>query len=61
MTKLTEDIDNFSGKHSRGIRYDIKANGEVIYHDIVEETVDALVDDMEKKPWLYDNIEVEKI
>ena len=61
MTKLTEDIDNFSGKHSRGTRYDIKANGEVIYHDIAESAVDALVEDMEKRPYLYDCIEVKEI
>lgn len=61
MTKLSCDIDNFSGKHSRGVRYDIISNGSVIYHDVSESEVDFLCDEMERKPWLYDNIEVVSI
>ena len=58
MTRLDYDIDNFGGRNGRGIRYDIKADGVVIYHDVAEESVDKLCEDMEHKPWLYDNIEV---
>lgn len=58
MTRLDYDIDNFSGRNGRGIRYDIKAGGVAIYHDIPEESVDRLCEEMERKPWLYDNIEV---
>ena len=58
MACLDYDIDNFSGRNCRGTRYDIKADGVVVYHDIAEESVDRLCEEMERKPWLYDNIEV---
>lgn len=58
MARLDYDIDNFSGQNGRSIMYDIKADGVVIYHDIPEESVDRLCEEMERKPWLYDNIEV---
>lgn len=59
--ELSYDIDNFSGRYNRSARYDIKADGVVIYHDIPEESVDRLCEEMENKPWLYNNIEVIEI
>ena len=56
--ELSYDIDNFSGRHNRGTRYDIKADGYAVYHDVAEESVDRLCEEMERKPWLYNNIEV---
>lgn len=58
MARLDYDIDNFSGRHYRGTRYDIVADGDIVYHDIPDEAVDRLVEEMERKPWLYSNIEV---
>lgn len=58
MTRLDYDIDNFSGKNSRGDRYDIYADGELAYSDVSESEVDSLVADMEAKPWLYGKIAV---
>lgn len=59
--ELSYDIDNFSGNHSRGVRYDILADGCIVYHDIPEESVDRLCEEMERKPYLYNNIEVKEI
>lgn len=39
MARLDYDIDNFSGRWSRGTRYDIELNGRVYYRDVPEETV----------------------
>lgn len=61
MPRLDYDIDNFSGMQGRGIRYDIFSNGSVIYHDIPEEAVDYLCEQMERKPYLYSNIEVKEL
>lgn len=61
MARLDYDIDNFSSRNGRGIRYNIKADGMVIYHDIPEESVDRLCEEMERKPWLYSNIECIKL
>lgn len=58
MARLDYDIDNFSGLNGRGTRYDIMANGCVVYHDIPEDVVDRLCSEMERKPWLYRDIEV---
>lgn len=44
--ELYYDIDNFSGRYSRGIRYDIISDGNVIYHDVPEESVDRLCEEM---------------
>ena len=61
MATLNYDIDNFSGTNTRGTRYDILSEGEVVYHDIPEESVDRLCEDMERKPYLYSNIKVVEI
>ena len=61
MARLDYDIDNFSGRNGRGIRYDILSDGCVIYHDVAEEAVDRLCEEMEHKPYLYKNIEVKEI
>ena len=61
MTRLDYDEDNFSGTQGRGSRYDIIADGEVVYHDIPEESVDRLCEELERKPWLYTNIEAKEI
>ena len=58
MTRLDYDIDNFSGTNGRGTRYDIVSDGEVIYHDVAEEEVDRLCEEMERKPYLYCDIKV---
>lgn len=58
MARLDYDIDNFSGNYSRGTRYDILDDGCVIYHDVSEDEVDKLCEQMEQKPWLYSKIEV---
>ena len=60
-TRLDYDIDNFSRRNGRGTRYDIKADGYIVYHDIAEEAVDKLCEEMEHKPWLYGEIEVREI
>lgn len=60
-TRLDYDIDNFSGRQGRGTRYDILSDGDVVYHDIDEEAVDNLCNEMEHKHWLYGEIEVREI
>lgn len=50
MARLDYDIDNFSGNNGRGTRY-----------DIAEEAVNRLCEEMERKPWLYSNIEVKEL
>ena len=61
MAQLDYDEDNFSGIQVRGTRYDILSDGDVVYHDISEEAVDKLCEEMERKPWLYGEIEVIEI
>ena len=61
MARLDYDEDNFIGRQGRGTRYDIIAYGFVVYHDIAEEAVDRLCEEMERKPWLYGEIEVMEI
>ncbi len=61
MTRLDYDEDNFSGTNGRGTRYDIIADGIVVYHDVPEESVDRLCEEMEHKPWLYNNIETKEL
>lgn len=39
MARLDYDMDNFSGRWSRGTRYDIELNGSVYYSDVPEESV----------------------
>lgn len=61
MVRLDYDEDNFSGIQVRGTRYDILSDGDVVYHDISEEAVDKLCEEMERKPLLYGEIEVIEI
>lgn len=61
MERLDYDEDNFSVQQGRGTRYDILSDGDVVYHDIDEEAVDNLCNEMEHKPWLYGEIEVREI
>lgn len=61
MERLNYDEDNFSGIQGRGTRYDILSDGDVVYHDITEEAVDKLCEEMEHRPWLYREIEVREI
>ena len=61
MARLDYDEDNFSGIQVRGTRYDILSDGDVVYHDISDEAVDKLCEEMERKPWLYGEIEVIEI
>ena len=61
MTRLDYGIDNFSGPQGRGARYDILSDGVVVYHDVPEESVDRLCEEMERKPYLYGNIEVNEL
>lgn len=61
MTPLNYDIDNFSGRNSRGARYDIIADDAIIYHDVCEDEIDTLIERMRQKPYLYNNIEAVRI
>lgn len=61
MARLNYDEDNFSNRQGRGTRYDILSDGDVVYHDIAEEAVNKLCDEMEHKPLLYGEIEVIEI
>lgn len=47
-TRLDYDEDNFSGNYSRGPRYDIYFGSDCIYHDVPEEAVDRLADEVER-------------
>lgn len=49
MATLHHDIDNFSGRYSRGTRYDIYVNGYKEYSDASEEEVDRLCDELDRK------------
>lgn len=57
-TRLDYDEDNFSGTQSRGARYDICSDGDCIYHDVPEEVVDRLADEVERK---YGSVDVQEI
>ena len=48
-TELNYDVDNFSGRFSRGDRYNILVDGDVYYRDVPEESVQKLVLDLERK------------
>ena len=61
MARLDYNEDNFSGQQGRGKRYDILSDGDVVYHDIADEAVDKLCEEMEHKTWLYGEIEVREI
>ena len=61
MARLDYDEDNVSRRQGRGTRYDILSGGEVVYHDIAEEAVDKLCNEMEHKQWLYGEIEMREI
>ena len=61
MALLNYDEDNFSNRQGRGTRYDILSGGDVVYHDIAEEAVDKLCEEMERNPLLYGEIEVIEI
>ena len=56
MTRLDYDMDNFSGRWSRGARYDILVNGNPYYRDVCEEVVDRLARELEEKG--YTNVSV---
>jgi hypothetical protein len=49
MARLDYDMDNFSGRWSRGTRYDIKLNGETYYADVPEDVVDKLACELEEE------------
>ncbi len=61
MTTLNYDEDNYFGTYNRGTRYDIYNGDELVYHDVSEYQVDYLAAEMDKKPWIYDNIIVKEI
>lgn len=61
MTRLDYDIDNFSGRNSRGNRYNIYADGDLVYSDVSENEVNTLIADMERKPWLYESVEARRV
>jgi hypothetical protein len=52
-------MDNFSGRWSRGPRYDILVDGEVYYSDVPDESVDRLYADLERRG--YENIQVQEL
>lgn len=49
MARLDYDMDNFSGRWSRGTRYDIELNGNVYYSDVAEDVVDKLARELEEE------------
>lgn len=49
MTRLDYDMDNFSGRWSRGQRYDILVDGNPYYTDVCEDAVDKLRLDLEQR------------
>lgn len=49
MTRLDYDMDNFSGRWSRGTRYDIELNGSVCYRDVPEESVWRLASELREE------------
>lgn len=49
MARLDYDMDNFSGRWSRGTRYDIELNGNPYYTDIPEDVVDKLARELREK------------
>lgn len=49
MARLDYDMDNFSGRWSRGKRYDIELNGNPYYTDIPEDVVDRLARELREK------------
>ena len=55
-TELDYDIDNFSGRFSRGNRYNILVDGDIYYRDVPEESVQKLVLNLEREG--HDNVEV---
>lgn len=57
-TRLDYDEDNFSGTQSRGARYDICSDGYCVYHDVPEEVVDRLADEVERQ---YGSVDVQCI
>ena len=59
--RLDYDEDNFSGRQGRCTRYDVLSDGDIVYHNIAEEAVNKLCNEMEHKPWLYGEIEVIEI
>ena len=58
-TTLDYDMDNFSGRWSRGTRYDILVDDEPYYSDVPEESVDRLISDLERQG--YENIRAVEI
>ena len=48
-TTLDYDMDNFSGRWSRGPRYDILVDGYTEYSDVPDEAVDRCCDEIERK------------
>ena len=55
-TELDYDVDNFSGRFSRGNRYNILVDGDIYYRDVPEESVQKLVLNLERKG--HHNVEV---
>ena len=49
MARLDYDMDNFSGRWSRGTRYDIELNGNPYHEDVPEDVVDKLARELEEK------------
>ena len=49
MARLDYDMDNISGRWSRGTRYDIELNGNPYYTDRPEDVVDKLARELAEK------------
>lgn len=49
MTRLDYDMDNFSGRWSRGQRYDIELDGNPYYTDVPEDVVHKLARELQEK------------
>lgn len=59
-TELDYDMDNFSGRWNRGTRYDILVNDYPEYSDIPEEAVDNCYNQLLRRGYSDEEIEVKE-
>ena len=55
MARIDLDIDNSSGKYDRGLRYNIYADGEIVYCNKFEDEAYRLIGHLENMG--YENIQ----
>lgn len=61
MTRLDYNEDNYLGGNSRGTRYRIIVDGNVMFDDVAEQEVDHLCDEISRKieMGIYEDYKVE--